>query len=110
MGKLIDVSLSATKAAASKRMITHVTNLLTTTDVFPIHVEYKLWIYKILYWDFVTADAVSGWTISKLESIATRFLKKWLNLPHGATQVTLYYPGVLPFCLLVPCTSKLNIS
>ena len=39
-------------------------------------------------------DAVSRGTISKLESIATRFLKKWLNLPRSATRVILYYPGV----------------
>ena len=30
----------------------------------------------------------------KLESIATHFLKKWLNFPHSATCVVLYYPWV----------------
>ena len=39
-------------------------------------------------------DAVSSWTISRLESIATRFLKKWLKLPCSASRVILYYPGV----------------
>ena len=39
-------------------------------------------------------DAVSKGAISKLESIATRFLKKWLGLPRSATRVILYYPGV----------------
>ena len=35
-----------------------------------------------------------SWTISRLESIATRFLKKWLRLPRSASRVILYYPGV----------------
>ena len=39
-------------------------------------------------------DAVSRGAISKLESIATRFLKKWLGLPRSATRVILYYLGV----------------
>ena len=39
-------------------------------------------------------DTVSSWTISRLESIATRFLKKWLRLPRSASRVILYYPGV----------------
>ena len=39
-------------------------------------------------------DAVSSYSVTRLESIATRFLKKWLNLPRSATRVILYYPGV----------------
>jgi len=46
LAKIIDVSLSATKKAASKHMLRHLTDLLTATDSFPICGEYKLWIYK----------------------------------------------------------------
>ena len=42
LGKLIDVSLSATKKAAGKRMINRLTDLLTETDLLPIRGEYKL--------------------------------------------------------------------
>ena len=42
LGKLIDVSLGATKKAASKNMVCRLTNLLTATDSLPIRGEYKL--------------------------------------------------------------------
>ena len=96
--KLIDVSLSATKKAAGKRMINRLTDLLTETDLLPIRGEYKLWIYRnyiiSLLRFHLRVDAVSSWIISRLESIATRFLKKWLRLPRSASRVILYYPGV----------------
>ena len=114
LGKLIDVSLSATKKAAAKHMISLFTDLLTATDSLPIHGEYKLWIY----WNYILSlirfylcvDAVSSGTISKLESIATRFLKKWLNLPRSATREILYYPGVCcPSISQVPREAKLSL-
>ena len=98
LAKIIDVSLSATKKAASKHMLRHLTDLLTATDSLPICGEYKLWIYRNYVISLLRfhqcVDAVSSWSISKLESIATCFLKKWLNLPRSATCVVLYYPGV----------------
>ena len=94
LGKIIDVSLRRLQASACCRL----TDLLTATDSLPIRGEYKLWIYR----NYITSllrfhlcvDAVSSWSISKLESVATHFLKKWLNLPRSATHVVLYYPGV----------------
>ena len=53
----------------------------------------KLYIILLLQFH-LCVDAVSSWSISKLESFATHFLKKWLNLPRSATRVVLYYPGV----------------
>ena len=98
LGKLIDVSLSATKKAAAKHMISLSTDLLTATDSLPIRGEYKLWIYRnyilSLIRFYLCVDAVSSGIIYKLEPIATWFLKKWLNLPRSATRVILYYPGV----------------
>ena len=93
LGKIIDVSLSATKKAASKSMVCRLTDLLTATDSLPICGEYKLWIYRnyiiSLLQFYLCVDAVSSWSISKLESIASHFLKKWLNLPGSATRVVL---------------------
>ena len=98
LGKTIDISLSTTKKAANEKMITRLTDLLTATDILPIRGEYKLWIYRnyiiSLLRFCLCVDAVSSCTISKLESIATRFLKKWLKLPRCASRVILYYPGV----------------
>jgi len=98
LGKIIDVSLSATKRAASKRMVTRLTSLLSATDSLCVRGEYKLWIYRnyivsLLHFH-LGVDAVSNRTVSQLESTATRYLKKWLNLPRSATRAILYYPGV----------------
>ena len=88
------MSLCATKKAAGKCL----TDLLTATDLLPIRGEYKLWIYRnyvisILRFHLFV-DAVSSWTISRLESIATCFLKKWLKFPHSTSRVILYCTGV----------------
>ena len=48
LGKLVDVSLSATKKAADKRMISHLSQLLSAADSLSICGEYKLWIYRNL--------------------------------------------------------------
>jgi len=44
--KSLDVSLSATKAAAKKKMTDKLSYLLSTVDTLPIHGEYKLWLYR----------------------------------------------------------------
>jgi len=95
LGKLIDLSLNATKKTASKQMIAHLTDLLTCTDILPIHGEYKLWIYRNCIICLLRFHlCVDAGTISKLQSIATCFLKKWLKLPRSASRAMLYYPGV----------------
>ena len=80
MGRLIDVSLSATKKAANKCMTTHFTELLTATDALSVCGEYKLWIYHNYILSplhfHLSVDAVTQSTISKMESMVTRYLKK----------------------------------
>ena len=116
LGKVTDISLSATKRTASKRMLQlcRLSDLLTATDQLPIHGEYKMWIYRnyiiSLLLFHLCVDAISSCSISKLDSIATRFLKKWLNLPRSATCVVLYYPGVCcPSISLVSREAKLSL-
>ena len=46
LGKSLEVSLSATKRAASKKMCDVLFRLLSTTDLLPIRGEYKLWLYR----------------------------------------------------------------
>ena len=45
LGKSLDISLSATKAAAKKKMTDKLSYLLSTIDTLPIRGEYKLWLY-----------------------------------------------------------------
>ena len=69
-----DVSLSATKKAANKRMISRLSQLLLAADSLSIRGEYKLWIYRnyilSLLRFHLCVDAVSPSAISKMESMA----------------------------------------
>jgi len=98
LGKVIDISLSATKKTANKRTLCRLSDLFTITDQLSIC---EMWIYRnyiiSLLQFHLCVDAVSSCSISKLKSIATRFLKEWLNLPQNANRVVLYYPGVQHF-------------
>ena len=88
LGKLLEVSLSATKAAANEKMTDTLSHLLSAINMLPIRGEYKLWLYH----NYI--DAITKSAITKLENLATRYLKKWLRLPRSATRAILYYPGV----------------
>jgi len=98
LGKSLDFSLSATKAAAKKKMSDKLSYLLSTVDSLPIRGEYKLWLYRnyviSLLRFHLSVDAITKGTITKLENLATRYLKRWLGLPRCATRAILYYPGV----------------
>ena len=98
LGKSLEVSLSATKSVANKKMCNLLSYLLSTTDVLPIRGEYKLWLYRnyiiFLLCFHLSVDAVTKGAVTKMENMATRYLKKWLGLPKSATRAMLYYPGV----------------
>jgi len=46
LGKSLEVSLSATKAAANKKLMDTLSHLLSAVDMLPICGEYKLWLYR----------------------------------------------------------------
>ena len=98
LGKSLEVSLSATKSVANKKMCNLLSNLLSTTDVLPIRGEYKLWLYRnyiiSLLRFHLSVDAVTKGAVTKMENMATCYLKKWLGLPRSATRAVLYYPGM----------------
>ena len=110
----MDVSLSATKAVANRKVLSFLTELLSATDLLPIRGEYKLWIYRNYIISLLRfrlcVDAITNHTIKKLESTVTRYLKKWLQLPRNATRVILYYPGICcPSVSLVSREAKLSL-
>jgi len=90
--KSLEVSLSATKSVAGKKLSDLLSQLLSDTDVLPI---YKLWLYynyivSVLRFH-LSVDAVTKSTITKMENMTIRYL---LALPRSATCAILYYPGV----------------
>ena len=98
LGKLIDVSVHSTKIAAGKSIIDRFTALLSKVDQMSLQPEYKVWIYRNYILSIIrfhlTVDCVGPSTITRMENLATRYLKQWLRLPRSATRVILYYPGV----------------
>jgi len=96
----VHVSSSATKFVANKKLSSLLSDLLSATDVLPVYGEYKLWLYHnyivSLLRFHLSVDAVTpaAGAISKLENMATRYLKKWLSLQRSATRAILYYPGL----------------
>ena len=72
--------------------------MLTVSDVLSVCGEYKLWNYcnyilSLLHFH-LSVDTVTQSIISKVESMTTQYLKKWLHLPRSATKVILYYLGI----------------
>lgn len=67
-------------------------------------------LHSLLLRFHLCVDAVSPSTISKMESLATRYLKKWLQLPRSSTRVILYYPGICcPSVTYISREAKLNL-
>ena len=71
---------------------------MSATDVLPVRGDYKLWPYRNYIVSVVrfhlSVDAVTKCTITKMENMATCFLKEWLSLPRSATYAILYYLGM----------------
>jgi len=114
LGKLLEVSISATKTAANKKMCCLLFHFLSATDLLLIRGEYKLWLYcnyivSLLCFN-LSVDAVTKGAITKIENMITCYLKKWLSLPRSATCALLYYPGVCcPSIFQVSRQAKLSL-
>ena len=65
---------------ANKKMINSLSLLLSATDLLQIHGKYiKLWLYRTivsLLHFHLSVDAITKSAVSKLENLATRYLKK----------------------------------
>ena len=82
----------------TKRLMHCLISSVSAVDMLPICGEYKLWLYHnyivSLLRFHLSVDAITKCAITKLENLATHYLKKWLRLPRSATRAILYYPGV----------------
>jgi len=93
LGKLIAVSVYSTKVAAGKAIFEKFKDLLQKVDSLPVRPEYQVWIYRNYVLSIIrfhlTVDSVGPSTITKMENLGIKFLKRWLCLPHNATCVIL---------------------
>jgi len=78
--KSLEVSLSATKSAANKKMCSLLSHLLSASDLLPIRGEYKLWLYcnyiVSLLCFHLSVDAVTRGAITRMENLIVWNLKK----------------------------------
>ena len=87
--------LPGAKATAEKKMTNKLSDLLSSVDTLPIRGEYKLWLYRNYIVSLIrfclSVDAITNDAIRKLETLASRYLKKWLGLPRSATRTILVF-------------------
>ena len=74
-------------------------NIISNIDELPLHPRNKILLYSRyllskISWDFTITDITKTWVCENLDSIATKFLRKWLELPISATLSNVY----LPYC------------
>ena len=66
-------------------MIDRFTTLLSKVDQMCLRPEYKVWIYRNYIISIIrfhlAVDCVGPSAITKMENLATKFLKRWLQLP-----------------------------
>ena len=71
--------------------------MLEKVDTVPITSHQKLLLYRAaicprLNWDFIVNQLPISWVTSHMESMATRFLKRWVGLARSANTSRLYLP------------------
>ena len=72
-------------------------NIISNIDELPLHPRNKILLYSRyllskISWDFTITDITKTWVCENLDSIATKFLRKWLELPISATLSNVYLP------------------
>ena len=90
LGKLVDVSLSATKAVANRKVFSE---LLSSTDSLPIRGEYKLWIYR----NYISVVPVPACYFSS----SSRIINLW-NYSSSSSSRTITVRITVPVPVLEP--------
>ena len=73
------------------------TNILNEIDDLPLHPKNKILLYSRyvlskISWHFTVSDIGKTWVIDKLDSIASTYIRKWLELPISATLSNVLLP------------------
>ena len=73
------------------------TNILNEIDDLPLHPKNKIVLYSRyvlskISWHFTVSDIGKTWVIDNLDSIASTYIRKWLELPISATLSNVLLP------------------
>ena len=87
---------------------------LAHLDHAPIRGEYKIWIYRrylvpSLHYK-LAVNAVTKTTISKMNAMATKYVKKWLGLTRSTTVAVVHHPAVLDIPFLHEYRTKAKLT
>ena len=114
LGQMIGKDATTTRSAASTKLKSRFLTALSNIDSRPIRGEYKAWILKNYLapsmFFHLAVDKVSDSVLKKLQSQATKLLKKWLTLPRSSTLSVLFHPFVMNFPHLPNLRDKAKLS
>ena len=115
LGRLIAVSTSKTKNAATSELENKILSALKRIDECPIRGEYKVWIWKnyfapSLHFQLMV-QLLKKESVRKIQGKVTKFIKSWLNLPKCCTLSSIFHPEVLnlPFLTHYQESAKLSL-
>ena len=83
--------------AIKQHVLQKLDKMLQRVDNVPVTRQQKLKLYRVgicprLTWDLAVNSLPLSWVTKELESLATRFLKKWSGLAKSADTSQLYLP------------------
>ena len=112
LGRLIAVSTSKTKNAATSEFENKILSALKRIDEHPIRGEYKVCIWKnylapSLHFQLM----VQLLAVRKIQGMVTKLIKSWLHLPKCCTLSSIFHPEVvnLPFLPHYQESAKLSL-
>ena len=116
LGTLISIHSSVAKA--KEALLSKLQSLLDRVDRSLVSRQQKLLLFKVsicpcLTWDLTTAQLSTTWLKSMLQSLATRYLKRWSGLAKTAVPNKLFLPksnGGLDLPDLTTLYHKLQVS
>ena len=114
LGAIVAHSSTSRKKACNSAFTTAFSTRLQHLDKAPVRGEYKVWIYRryvipSLHYEL----SVNGASVSisrKLNSLSTRYVKKWLGLCRSTTVAVIHHPAVLNIPTLESCSTSAKIS
>ena len=95
LGRYFDFAMS--KDVHKKELIALLIDSLSQIDRLPLHPKNKLKLYNQyllakISWHLTVADISSTWIKEKLDSVAAKYIRKWLDLPICATLSSTFLP------------------
>ena len=96
----LDMQLPSQTNSARLQIISKLEKMLTTVDRTPLTKRQKLMmrtagVCPLLIWPLLTQEFPLSWVEAELDSLATRYIKRWAGLTKSANTSTLFLPHSL---------------